>query len=100
MTFMAGEDPGYLDFVRGRRCCAPDAPFGCSGGVQAHHAGDRALSRRAHDRTAIPLCMLHHRQWHDASGPFETWHRDQRREWATTQIEATQVSWHEMPAWF
>jgi hypothetical protein len=72
----------------------------CQGGIQAHHAGDRGLGQRAHDRTAIPLCLLHHRCWHDGNGAFLGWDRERRRDWADDQIAKTQQRWHEMPAWF
>lgn len=96
---MAGEDRPYLEWVRRQRCVAPSG--GCTGPVQAHHAGlDRGLSQKAHDRTAIPLCLGHHTDWHGAGGCFRSMGREDRREWAREKIARTQVAYSEMPDWF
>ena len=83
---MAGEDRDYVRWVRGRLCAAGGGPTDCEGPIEAHHAGDRGLSQRAHDRTAIPLCTYHHRCWHDHFGWCRGWSRDQRREWVARWI--------------
>lgn len=83
---MAGEDPGFVAFVRQQQCLMA-AHDPCYGPVQAHHAGiDKGMSQRDHDTTCVPLCLKHHRNWHDASGLFKDFCKDERREWATTQI--------------
>lgn len=88
---MAGENKPFRDWVRTLPCLmsSPD----CGWGVEAHHAGSRAFGRRAHDETCIPLCGFHHRCFHDASGPFKSWKKAQRREWTAEQIENTQARW-------
>lgn len=89
---MAGEDPEYTRWVRGRSCVL--APLACRGGVEAHHAGlDRGLGQRASDATCIPLCTLHHRAWHDAAPPFRALSQLERRAWATDMIARTQKAY-------
>lgn len=86
---MAGEDNAYRAYVRGLSCVV--APHGCTGGIEAHHAGnDRGLGQRADDSTCIPLCLKHHTEWHAASGPFKTMKKQERRDWAKSAIERTQ----------
>ncbi len=82
---MAGENPAYLRFVR-TLPCRLHLNDPCDGPIEAHHAGERGLGQRAGDDTAIPLCLKHHRCWHDASGPFKTWKKHQRRGWIDQQI--------------
>lgn len=99
---MAGESPDYLMFVRCQPCRMwMNDP--CEGKVEAHHAGrDRGLSQRAHDSTAIPLCHKHHRNWHDASGPFRHFKKRDRRAWADRQVAWTRAQWTaegEEPLW-
>ncbi len=59
----------------------------CVGPVQAHHAGERGLGQRAHDRTCIPLCLKHHQAWHDSGKPFAGWTKEERAAWAASHIE-------------
>ena len=88
---MAGEDPTYVAEVKQLRCRAAVLGGDCSGGwPDAHHAGPRGLSQRAHDRTCIPLCRRHHREWHDAAGVFRTWRKAERAAWAEEQIAEVQ----------
>lgn len=94
---MAGEDKAFITAVRQMLCrvCATRP-------VQAHHSGPRAYGRRAHDRTAIPLCLQHHTDWHAASGHFKTWDKARRRAWTEEQIEAVQacVDGGDVPEWW
>lgn len=86
---MGDEDREYLVRVRTLRCCAWPAG-GCVGPIQAHHAGRRpGVAMKAHDHTAIPLCLAHHGQWHAASGPFKNWRRADRERWSDEMIAAT-----------
>jgi hypothetical protein len=64
---------------------------GCSGSVQAHHAGERGLGQKADDSTCIPLCFAHHHDWHRAGGMFAGWSRAERRAWADRQIARHQA---------
>lgn len=85
---MAGEAPEYARFVRGLPCCV------CSRRpVEAHHAGERGLGKRAHDETCIPLCREHHAAWHDAGPPFRGMTKEQRRAWSEAAIGATGVAY-------
>lgn len=55
--------PEYLAFVRGRRCCVP----GCEKPGEPHHFGKRGMSQKCDDYRTVPLCPLHHRQFHDGN---------------------------------
>lgn len=90
---MAGEEPARVAWVRTLRCLCRGPGQICVGATEAHHAGPRGMARRAHDDTAVPLCLAHHRAWHDACGPFKGWARAQRRAWAAAAIAATQAGW-------
>lgn len=87
---MAGEDRDYVSAVHGLPCAARHLSP-CHGRIEADHAGRRGLSQRAHDRTCIPLCTLHHRQRHDASGPFRSMDRETLRDWLITRIAETRA---------
>jgi hypothetical protein len=54
-------DRGYLVFVRKQRCavCRRDHP-------DAHHLKTRASG--GSDYTAVPLCRVHHSEWHQIGG--------------------------------
>jgi hypothetical protein len=87
-------DAAYLRRVSELPCCRPPVLIGpdasCEGPMHAHHAGKRpGVGRKAADDTAIPLCSRHHAQWHEASGVFRYWTRDDRRRWASAAIEDT-----------
>jgi hypothetical protein len=99
---MAREWPDYVHWIHELPCFA-ESMGGCQGYVEAHHAGPRGLSRRAHDDTCVPLCSIHHKQFEDASGPFKTWKQIERRRWTARAIWDTRVKWAdthtEQPAW-
>jgi hypothetical protein len=101
---VAGEDPEYITWVRQQACLArllPGYAEPCVGAVQAHHAGKKGVGMRAHDDTAIPLCLRHHQNWHDANGVFKGWGKSQRSEWAESQIEAVRRRFDKpRPDWF
>lgn len=70
-----------MDFVKSQRC----AVHGCTTvPVEAHHAGQRGLGKRAHDRTCIPLCRDHHEAWHGGRSPFSD--PLARQSWTELQI--------------
>jgi hypothetical protein len=51
----------YLCWIKAQQCVACEALRIISfGRIYAHHAGQRGLSQKAEDRTAIPLCWRHH----------------------------------------
>jgi hypothetical protein len=86
-----GSDPVYLAKVRRLKCAKPiGIRFGywpCGGDIVAHHAGPKS-----NDSTAVPLCVKHHAQWHDANGVFKGWDREQRRAWAAATIAWTRMA--------
>ncbi len=47
---------------------------------------------KADDKTAIPLCDRHHRQWHDANGVFAGLSKLERFAWSVRAIAATQAA--------
>lgn len=68
---------GYLNFVRRLPCCVCILPWKLNkSGVaysnvqksitEAAHSGPHALGSKSDDRTALPLCALHHREGVDA----------------------------------
>lgn len=83
---MAGEDRDYVAWIKGQPCAAAGMGDACSGAIEAHHAGRKGLSQRAHDRTCVPLCVRHHRAWHDLRPPFLGMDRYARRDWADRMI--------------
>lgn len=88
-----GEDPAYLERVRGLACCARalSDKYRCSGATQAHHAGERpGVAMKCDDRETHSFCVRHHDDWHAARGPFREWTRARRRAWSDEMIARTQ----------
>lgn len=86
---MAGELPDYISWIK-RQPCAARFHGDCQNGVEAHHARHRTsstsnrkpgLGQKAHDDTAVPLCTLHHRRFHDGGAPFVAMGRQGCGEW-------------------
>lgn len=76
-------DQSYVAWVKQQRCAVCGrAP------VEAHHAGDHGLGKRAPDRTCIPLCTACHRNRHEVRGVFMSWTKHERRAWEDEQIAA------------
>jgi hypothetical protein len=75
-----GDDPEYLAWIRTLPCeLGPRLNYPwCSGATEAHHAGDHGFTQKAPDRTAIPLCLWHHREGpasaHKLGKHFWTYH--------------------------
>lgn len=53
-------DPRFLAWVRLRPCCICGAP----GPSEAHHYGPRGAGQKTDDVRTVPLCRLHHDEWH------------------------------------
>ncbi len=87
---MAGENKIYVAWVR-QQPCLEAANHDCFGPIEAHHAGPRAYGRRAHDNTCVPLCLLAHRNFHDACGLFRHLNKEQRRAWTAAAIALTRL---------
>lgn len=79
---MAGENPAYLAWLRKQPCCVKDCK--CTP-VQSHHCTGAGMSLRAHDQHAMPLCWIHHNDFHDLRGPFKWWMKEQRKLWQRMQ---------------
>jgi hypothetical protein len=62
-----GKDAAYLAFVHTQPCTIQGIGFPCDGPIEAHHAGQRGLSQKAPDATAIPLCRGHHLTGRDSA---------------------------------
>jgi hypothetical protein len=83
--------PPYL-FSVGAHLAATQATR-CCGVVEADHAGQRALGRKADDDTCIPLCEQHHRERTDHSGTFKHLTRDELRNWRALAIQNARGEW-------
>jgi hypothetical protein len=63
----------------------------CAGDIEADHAGPRALGRKAHDSTCIPICTKHHDMRTNGYGLFWGYTLAMKRAWKTAAIEHTQA---------
>jgi hypothetical protein len=53
----------------------------CYGRIEAHHAGKNpGMGMKAPDDTTVPLCVRHHREITDHTGPFLTMFRAELRD--------------------
>lgn len=82
---MAGEDPAYMEYLRGLPCRV------CGGRVgHPHHKMGAGMALRSHDREAINLCGDGSRGCHGAlhglSGPFKGWDKARRRAWEAAAV--------------
>lgn len=85
-------NPHFLAFVHTLPCAARSVQgHRCDGRIEADHAGERPVGRRADDRTCIPLCMLGHRERTDFAGAFRGFDRVHMRGWLDEQIARTQA---------
>lgn len=69
-------DRDYLSFIRSHACCV------CEDGEQRHvteaaHTGPHAMGSKSGDRTAIPLCEIHHREGIDSYHRVGPWRFEQ-----------------------
>ena len=81
-------DPTYLAFIRELPCCAPSVTECQSPPPQhPHHSTGAGMGMKTGDRETMPLCWMHHRQFHEGKGPFDGWTRDERRRWQEEQVE-------------
>lgn len=99
---MANEDPLYLAWLRRQNCCCCDQPPPC----EANHATNgrtvkspraRGLGQRSHDHDAMPMRKKHHDDLHHATGRFEGWTQDQRRQFQRNQADRYWVLWLKTP---
>jgi len=59
--FPKGEDQAYLAWIRTLDCLVGK---GCQGRTEPHHVKTKGAGGPDRGNT-IPLCRLHHREWHD-----------------------------------
>lgn len=59
---------------------------GCSGPIEAHHAGEHGLSNKAPDNTVAPLCDRHHDCLTDRMGAFAGWPKYSLKLWELAAI--------------
>jgi len=77
----------YMLWVKGLPCLMLGVWGCCEGPIEADHAGQRGVGRKAHDATCSPLCRYHHR----ASRFPRSWSQDQRRAWLHAAVVYTQA---------
>jgi hypothetical protein len=81
----------HLTVIRSLPCCLArvEGAGPCCGPVEAHHAKhERAGAKlKSPDATALPLCLRHHNDFHQLSGYFKGWRREQLRDWQRRQSE-------------
>lgn len=82
-----GSDPAYLEAVRQLPCFVRED---CDGPVHAHHAIHR--SQGGIDWDAVPLCMKHHAEWHNASGFFRELGKEERGRFADAMVAITRLT--------
>ncbi len=66
----------------------------CGPVIHAHHMGGRY--DKAGDRNCVPLCFLHHADWHGrvgGGGVFAGWPLERKRAWGRDAIAATLATW-------
>ena len=84
------KDPEHLAALRKMNCAMTSPlngiPVGCSGPIEAHHRTGAGLALKADDHEAFPLCLRHHRDFHDAKGIFAKWTKTERKEWQNRMV--------------
>jgi hypothetical protein len=80
-----GPDKAHLAFLAGLLCCVGS----CSApsGPPHHLHGGQGTSLKHHDHMAMPMCVKHHRQFHDAKGRFFEASKADRQSWQQRQVE-------------
>lgn len=85
--------PGYLQWLRGRPCHLDGHKAGGCGlaefprrspveACHVDHAGDKGMSTKVSDRSAIPMCQRHHDEQGGKVGTFR-----QRGGWKTFEVK-------------
>lgn len=83
-----GGDEAYLAFVRALPCCAPTvAPCLSPAPQHPHHKTGAGMAMKARDDETMPLCWVHHRDFHLGQGPFLYWTRDNRDMWQEEMVD-------------
>lgn len=86
-------DLPFMAWIRRQACIVrvlppdPNRLTPCGGRVEADHLGDRALGRKADDRTCAPLCAQHHRERTDHAGAWRDLDRAGARAWSARALE-------------
>jgi hypothetical protein len=101
---MADDLPHYKAFILRQECAVVPDIAPCVLPAEPHHhtrapthppwvpppkgvGGMRGKSQRASDYYLLPLCLVHHNDLHDATGPFRDWDKEQRRAWQDEQVQ-------------
>jgi len=87
---MGSKDVARLSRVRKLRCCLwlPIDPIDeCMGQTEAHHPTGAGMALKSDDAFAFPLCLKHHAEFHNASGPFKSWDKAERRAWQALMVQ-------------
>ena len=91
---MASRDPKRLAWIRTLPCVfASDV---CDGPTEAHHRTGAGLALKAPDDEAFPLCQLHHKQRHDATGAFLKLTKAERKAWEAEMVAKYQALYEGM----
>src|SRR5690606_35074481 len=92
-------DYAFMGWVRRQPCIVRELPpdlnriTRCGGRVEADHLGERALGRKADDRTCAPMCSQHHRERSDHHGAFFALDRAALRSWRARVLEVIAARW-------
>lgn len=84
----------YRAQVRTLPCCAPRAPRGCSGAIEASHLDfgeEKGMGMKAGDQRCVPHCHQHNQQW-PSNGVWREMTRAQLEVYMDEAIHETQVT--------
>jgi len=93
---MAGDDPEYIRWLKGRPCRE------CGARVTApHHRTGAGMGLRAPDREAMDLCGdgvrgCHGSIHHLTLGPFKGWDKERRREYEAEAVRQLNEEYDEV----
>lgn len=88
---MPAKDLKRLKWIRSLPCVFHSRA--CVGDVEAHHRTGAGLALKAPDDETMPLCSLHHKQRHDATGPFHEMTKAERKTWEAEMVAKYQALW-------
>jgi len=79
---MSGDDETYLVWIRTHRCCICDA----GAPSDPHHKTGGGMGSKSSDLKVLPMCREHHTAFHDHTGLFRHWNKDDKRNWQEAMI--------------
>lgn len=92
------DDPVYLAWVRRWPCCVGGM---LCGPARAHHAIEmggrriKGMALKAPDAEALPLCEMHHTQFHLGQGFCKGWDKLRRRAFQQDEIDRLRAIWRD-----